>query len=347
MFLSAAAGNSGASIAIGAALGFKLALGQALNGLIRMSPDKRLQSGLKLDVVQSVGGPEALRGGRLLNFDRSLEGLVFEGESRVAFMSEELVSHSLVTSKGKVQLNRVAQYLRRRSASGALSQRLRVRRFSTSSFFYDGQQVVPLYRGHRIHGRISKQELLKSAVQGGAYLTRSIGTNGRFAYSYEAKRDKVSAKYNMVRHAGTVFSMLDLYQTTKDKNLLRGAERAIGYLLESIEAYGEPQDQLSVVASGGKIKLGGVALAVVALAKHVEVTGDTRHLTLSKRLGRYIQHSQLETGRFLHQRSYPSGEPGVLSHSTIQERPCWPWCGCTLLIRTRVGSIPPKRTRTT
>ena len=309
VFLSTGNRKSDASIAVGADRGFKLAIELALNEMIKMSSDRRLPSGLKLDVVQSVGSPEALRGGRLRAFDRSLEGLVFEGASRVAFLPEELVSHSLVTSKGKVQFKRVNQYLRRRAAVGALSKQLKVRRFSATSFFYDGQRAVPLYRGHRIHGQISKQELLKSAVRGGAYLDRSIGANGRFIYSYEAKRDRVTERYNMVRHAGTVFSMLDLYQTTRDQDLLTGAERAIGHLLESVDDYGEPQDQLSIVASGGKIKLGGVALAVVALAKHVEVTGDTRHLVLSKRLARYIQYSQLETGRFLHQRSYPSGEP--------------------------------------
>ncbi len=309
VFLSASDGKSHASISTGADRGFKLALKQALNGMIRMSPGNRPQSWFKLDVVQSAGSPEALRAGTLEDFDRSLEGLVFEGASRVAFVPEELVSHSLVTSKGRVQFNRLAQYLRRRSASGTLSPRLKVRRFSTSSFFYDGQQVLRLYRGHRVHGKISKHELLKSAVQGGAYLGRSVAANGRFIYSYEPKRDKVPEKYNMVRHAGTIYSILDLYQTTRDPSLLRGGERAIGYLLQRVEPYGEPQDELSVLASGGKIKLGGVALAVVALAKHVEVTGNTRHLPLSKRLGRYIQQSQLETGRFLHQRSHPSGEP--------------------------------------
>ncbi len=50
-------------------------------------------------------------------------------------------------------------------------------------------------------------------------------------------------------------------------------------------------------------------MAAVALAKHIEVTGNNRHLALLKRLGRYIQQSQVSNGKFLHQRNYPSGSP--------------------------------------
>ncbi len=146
-------------------------------------------------------------------------------------------------------------------------------------------------------------------MQGGRYLSRSVGADGRFVYSYNPKTNKAPPKYNMVRHAGTVFSMLDLYQSTKDQHLLRASERAIGYLLEAIEPFGKEPDKVAVLAYRGKIKLGGVALAIVALAEHVGITGDRRNLPVLKRLGRYIQQSQDTDGRFLHQRDFPSGAP--------------------------------------
>jgi hypothetical protein len=269
---------------------------------------------IKLDIVQSVQPLEEINPGRMVDFERSLVGIAFEQPSGIVLLPEELVAHSLVDSRRRIQLDNLRRYLRQRfgiAENQVLSGPgpLKIRRFTTESFFYDGQQVFRLYRGHRLPGRISKHQLLESARQGGAYLSRSVDSEGRFVYNYLPKTNRESSKYNMVRHAGTIYSMLDLYETTGDRKVRVAAERAIRFMLEFVKPYGPEEDDAAVLAARGKIKLGGVALAVVALAKHYQVTQDGRYRNVLRQLGHYIQQSQFEDGRFLHQRSDPGGEP--------------------------------------
>lgn len=89
------------------------------------------------------------------------------------------------------------------------------------------------------------------------------------------------------------------------------AGRALAYMSRFIEPFGRADQRMSVLAYHGKIKLGGVALAALALATHVEVTGQDGQgfLSLAQRLCRYIRHSQRTDGSFLHQREHPSGRP--------------------------------------
>ena len=311
VFLTVGGADTAAAVAVGTGQGVRAALQDALARVPRTVSGGDRRRWIKLDVVESVGDSESVRSIAPTDFERSLQGIAFEGPPRVAFLAEELVAHDLVSSKREVRLDRMNRYIRRRSEVGSLplDRPLTARRFSCLSFFYDGTKTISLYRGHHRRSPLSKEQLLQAARQGGAYLSRSVDPKGRFAYSYRPKTNDLARKYNMVRHAGTVFSMLDLYQTTRDENLLRASERAIDYLIGHIQPFGDRQDELSVLAYKRKIKLGGVALAVVALAKHIEVTGDNRHLALSKRLGRYIQQSQEANGKFLHQRNYPSGSP--------------------------------------
>jgi hypothetical protein len=183
-----------------------------------------------------------------------------------------------------------------------------VTRFTTASFFHDGERVFPLYRGHREKPDLSPAGLLDSARAAGAYLTRSVQAEGRFAYSYSPDRNRVATSYNMVRHAGTVYSMFELYQATGDPALRTAAEKALGYLLLAARPYGDPAEKLTMVVDADKIKLGGVALAMVALVQHLEATQDRQHLPLLQSLGRYVVSQQQPTGEFISQRYAETGE---------------------------------------
>jgi hypothetical protein len=110
-----------------------------------------------------------------------------------------------------------------------------------------------------------------------------------------------------VRHAGTIYAMLELYQIDKNADLLNSAQRAIDYLLGFVKNFGYSQSEMSVMVSGETIKLGGVALTIVALAKYTEITQDQKYLQIMIRLANYIRDSQLNDGAFISQRYYPAG----------------------------------------
>ena len=65
----------------------------------------------------------------------------------------------------------------------------------------------------------------------GAYFVQACGPDGRFTYEYDPVPDLDSGRYNVLRHAGTVYAMMELYAIHRDPRLLAAAERAAAYLL--------------------------------------------------------------------------------------------------------------------
>ena len=313
VFLSVSDGRRPATVVLGSGRGMPEAVAQALQ---RARRSVKAPVWLKLDVVGSV---ESLPAGALerpLKLDPSLYGLAFGRSRPVALLPEELTLHGLVDSRQRLRPDRLGAYLARtgrlRGAAGAGGGwplgKLRAYRFAASSFFTDGSEVVALYRGHRRFKKLDAGLLLASARMAGEYLRRSVGPEGKFVYIYRAAADTVPDRYNLVRHAGAAYAMLELYGLTRDKALLAAAERAIGHLCKAVRpALSEPQRAACVVEDDWA-KLGGNALAVVALLEYQQATGDRRHLPLARRLGWWIRRCQDKTGRFAVQKqAYTTG----------------------------------------
>lgn len=152
-------------------------------------------------------------------------------------------------------------------------------------------------------GTPTSNTLLNSAILGGNYLINATGNNGFFLYEYDPINNDKSDSYNILRHAGTIYSMLQLYDVTGNQELLSKAEIAIQYLLEFEKPYGNT----SVIVYNNEIKLGGNGLAILALAEHAKITGDMRNLKTMQNLALYIKDSQNDSGGFVSKRYYSTG----------------------------------------
>jgi len=128
--------------------------------------------------------------------------------------------------------------------------------------------------------------------------------------------------------------MLELYEITGETTLLQGVRRAIQYLLQSIHPCPTNEGVSSCVVERGYTKLGGNALAAIALAKYTELTHNQQYMPVMLDLGRWIQSAQSETGRFaIHKQSYPRGE---VSDFVSRYYP-----GEALLAMTRIYALDP------
>jgi hypothetical protein len=150
--------------------------------------------------------------------------------------------------------------------------------------------------------------LVEAAVAGGDYLARMTDPDGRFTYRYDPATGPKGEDYNLVRHAGTVYAMLELYELSRDVDLLAAAERAIRYLTSALSPCGSSGDGTLCVVDDGSISLGANALAVLALTEHARVTGEETHLDTAAALAEWIVETQAEDGQFLiHRQEYPEG----------------------------------------
>jgi len=306
VFLSMTNGRQRAQPAIGAGKGLGAALLDAWGQLNARRPKKPIM--LKLDIVDRVEAQVPVRNSMSLAKEPSLHGLAFAGKTGIAFLPEELYSLSLVDDE-KLQTIAIRDVMNKRGRSrglGFLDRRFRVRQFTTRSYACNGE-LLDLYRGHRMWSELKRSDVMAAARSAGRYLQVNVLADGRFVYKYLGEQHVRAREYNIVRHAGTILSMLDLYATTQDKRLLSAAERAADYLVDQMQAFGDNDSGMIALAYSGKIKLGGVALAAVALAKHIEVTGNDRYQPQLIGLGEYIRGSQRGNGSFIHQRRPSTG----------------------------------------
>ncbi|HWT29593.1 MAG TPA: hypothetical protein VN240_01045 [Propylenella sp.] len=148
---------------------------------------------------------------------------------------------------------------------------------------------------------------LKIARAGARRLAKLVQGDGRFIYRYIPERNLVSNEYNVLRHCGAVWSMLEVTRMTgAEPAVHEAAVRAAGYMLEHfVKPIGD--DGLCVV-DGLKIKLGGNGLALLALYEFHRAAPDPKLVETARALGRYILSQRTDDGDFVHCRVYPSGE---------------------------------------
>jgi hypothetical protein len=340
VFLSVSNGINPAHVVMGTGKGITKAIERAVTQVRSLFENNYRPKWFKLDIVQDVYNMDNVDLDKPLKFERSLEGMAFDRNSGIAFLPEEIMAYTLVNSKQEILMNNMEKYLKDRPIHEEQFKRLlhldktSIYRFTTIGIFFDGEEVINLYRGHRLYGQLSKEDLLSAARRGGQYLTRAVGDNGRFVYRYLPKTDRVSKKYNILRHAGTVYSMLELYEFTGETELLEAANRAIEYLLTSVKPCPDGNQNMACIVENGYAKLGGNALSVIALAKYIEVTKDTQYMPVMLRLGRWIQSAQRESGEFYMQKqSYPDGK---VTDFVSQYYP-----GEALLAMTRIYTLDP------
>ncbi len=138
-----------------------------------------------------------------------------------------------------------------------------------------------------------------AADAGGAYLLRHFHPDaGTFDYLYDPVQNKVASSYNLLRHAGTTYALLTLYEATGNVAYRTAAEQALKFLYIQEAPCPVPHTDLRCLYEGGSAKLGGNALAVLALTEHVRTTGDTKYLKKAQAYAAWIRATETDTGEF-------------------------------------------------
>jgi len=316
-------GDRTALVAIGRGPSFAAAVAAAVDDLAGRSDAAARAGRLKIDLVAEIGPERRFGAGGEAELEPSLEGLWLPGPD-LMLLPEELMSRRL-TAGGDLQNGRLASYLAegpRRIATvdgdpGRSGEPYRVVRFDS---FAEGGAGLPiqLYRGNDRAPNVSPEALLDAARAGGDYLVRHQLADGNFDYLYDPTADAVEPGYNLLRHAGSCYALFELHgatlqRATGDGRFLEAGRRGIAALLAHV-AGPRPDDagagaDFDAIAEigGGEAKLGGAALAVLAMVEHQRVSGDDRWLAGAGRLARFLLHQQGADGRFASKYFY--GEP--------------------------------------
>lgn len=163
--------------------------------------------------------------------------------------------------------------------------------------------------GRRTIGELNSNTVYAMIASSSQFLASQVKEDGRFVYGWHPSFDREIQAYNALRHASTLYSMIDAWEITRDSTLQDAIERSISYLtselIKTIEI-DESKKLAFLVDVGSELKLGGNAVCLLAFARYTEVFGDDRYLDLMCSLGDGIRAMQDEaTGRFNHILNYP------------------------------------------
>lgn len=152
------------------------------------------------------------------------------------------------------------------------------------------------------------QRIDRSIHLSAAYLSAQIKPDGSFEYRRHIDPGvRLPKRYNMLRHAGTIYALAGYARVFKDERLLRNTGRAVEYLREvSFGPVGDHDDMLAVwshpTITGSRkpltAKLGGAGLALVAMIACRKVSCTEIVDEELQKLGNFILFMQRDDGSF-------------------------------------------------
>ena len=313
----------------------------AVDAIVRNAPTASEGTGLlKIDLVKAIDSQRYFDEAGQALLDPSLQGLWLP-ESDLVLLPEELMARRLVNRDGDLQSGRLRRYLEASARPhrpidgnpGAPGVPYRTMTFDSFGEGLDGL-TIPYFRGNDRAPAVNPEALLAAAHRGGDYLARHLNDDGSFNYIYEPRRDRNGDGYNLLRHAGSCYALLELYRVSGELRYREAAQRGIDHLL-TYSRPPLPADSAAgfeaIVSPGEEAKLGGAALAILAILEHHDATGEGRWLDRARKLARFILFQQDDDGRF--ESKYFYGKPDAKPFVSIY------YPGEAILALTRLARI--------
>jgi len=133
-----------------------------------------------------------------------------------------------------------------------------------------------------------------------SYLMNKVQADGRFIYGLRPQFDKEIDSYNILRHTGTIWSLICRYRMFPDDALKEKIDHTIAYMLDQIR-YDDDGAGYIYEADDAEIKLGGNGIAILALTEYMDVFQNDDYVEVCKKLGEGILKQQdPDTGGYWH-----------------------------------------------
>lgn len=157
-------------------------------------------------------------------------------------------------------------------------------------------------------GSPSKGNILSAIHRSAGYLLRSCSESGKFVYLRNLNPNaKIQKRYNIIRHAGAMYSLALYSRKFEDKTALKALLRSSA-ALESVSIRPLPSDRdllaiwsrtpSSNIVKQPSAKLGAAGLGLLALSKMVGLKTNSFDIEDLERIGKFIIFMQNEDGSF-------------------------------------------------
>ena len=228
-------------------------------------------------------------------FKRGLYGLARNDGSKTCFVPAELIFYrgmSLNGAKRTIRENPPCCINESYGPEGYF-------RFRATSVVEraDGSAAI-LFRGAYPPkvGELIPEFLRKNIELGADFLVRMIRENGQYYYQYDPRRDKPDRiRYNLLRHAGTTYSLYQVCRHLNEPKYCEAAERAWKWLTGQMKTERKGDVTIAYPEFKGRVKLGGAGLSLICLAERAKATGKYDK-QLAQRLVNFVEYMQKPNG---------------------------------------------------
>ena len=246
-------------------------------------------------------------------------GVCFDSQLDRPFTEQELNANAILQDgttawHGGLNGSNLQTYARARFGGEVDEKAATVLLFETQGVFVDetGAYVLEtdgLGLGRRRIEHLTRTNLDDMIATASDYLARQVDDQGLFTYGWHPCFDRVIPSYNYLRHAGTIYTMIEAWELTREPTLKAAVDRALRYLVKNrvpVLQDAAGNEFAMLVDTDKEIKLGGNGVLILALTKYHEAFGVGEVLPMAERLARGIERMQdPQTGRFVHVLNVP------------------------------------------
>ncbi len=259
---------------------------------------------LKLDIVDSITEItyDSLKREleEIENDNTYRKGIMFNNQ--LILTEAELNSNGIIDYNDKnIDIDKLNNYLKYQKKYSIKKIPNNLKIFTTISFFCDeDNNVFEINNESNNTGRRKNEELEKKDIKeiidsGSEYLRNMIENDGKFIYGYYPISGKKIDNYNILRHAGSIWSLI----VCNEKITKEEVEKTLSYINKNIKEK-DSETSFLIEKKSNEIKLGGNALAIIAMCEYTEKYKDIRYLEVAKKLGNGIIEMQKDEGQYIH-----------------------------------------------
>ena len=132
-----------------------------------------------------------------------------------------------------------------------------------------------------------------------SFLLDQVKEDGSFIYGIRPQFDKEIDDYNILRHSGTIWSLICRYRMFPDEALKEKIDSTIAYMISQI-LYDEEGAAYINEEKDEELKLGANGIAVVTLTEYMDVFGGEKYREVCEALGEGILKQQNADGSYWH-----------------------------------------------
>ena len=241
------------------------------------------------------------------------KGLSLDKNYEVALLENELNANEILDYKNReINLNKLNRYLRSRNKNIKELNKVpdEYISFTCVSYMYDEKEIYRLGTKNENYGRKEEKELdelrlIEIMENASEYLIDCVDKNGKFIYRYNPIENNVSSSYNILRHEGTTWSMIEVYKITKNKELKENIDLVTKFVVNN--SVKEKDENISYIIENknNEIKLGANGIGILMFIEYMETFNTDEYKDLVLKLGNGILNMQNEDGSFYHVYMYP------------------------------------------